>query len=615
MVSKNTLSFSHSPYLLQHKDNPVYWQEWSDEAFAQAKKENKPVFVSVGYASCHWCHVMAHESFEDLGTAKILNKDFICIKVDRQMRPDVDNFLMSYVQSTTGHGGWPMSVFLTHEKKPFFGGTYFPKEPKYGLPSFTQLLKSIVQVYHKGVSPEHFAKHTIPYEQSNGNPSNMLASLQRSFDAVHAGFGHHTKFPPWNPLFFLLRYFQRTKDKTALSLVTQTLDTMATYGLHDHLGGGFHRYCVDREWSIPHFEKMLYDQALTIWAYSEAYAITKKSAYKEIVAQTVQYLRRECLLTNGYVAALDADSERREGEYYLWSAQELKEMSAQEYFILPKEAHMEGKYVLHAKKKLTKAMRNKMLSFRQKRKAPEIDNQVLTCWNAMLGHALCIAGRYVDEQYLSLAQDLHQRLSAHVQEDSLANVITISRYSFDSACGQMGYLEDHSWFGLFSLSLYEATGIEKYLNYAKLMHTTITSLFWQKDLQDTCVRHEQLGETHAETVDHPVPSSTSVTLYFFSRMGRFTGQYPLKAEDLLKRLNMFSMQSPEHYGFLALVCEESLHPMIKGAISLPQYIPTYLRDPASDPLQLCIGVECRRFPSRQDIMQEIEALFEQGTKL
>ncbi len=608
-MRKNELASSLSPYLLQHKDNPVHWQEWKQEVFTQASEEHKPVFVSIGYSACHWCHVMAHESFEDKETADLLNAHFICIKVDKEVRPDVDSFLMGYVQHTTGHGGWPLSVFLTPDKKPFFGGTYFPKESQYGLPSFKELLRSILHLYKKGITPDKIPLRTFSLQESSADPAVMCSFLQRSYDPVYGGFGHFTKFPPWGALLFLLRHSLHSKE--ALAIVSPTLQNMADKGLYDLLGGGFHRYCVDREWSVPHFEKMLYDQAMALWVYSEAYALTKKTRYKEIVEQTILYLQRECLLTTGYAAALDADSKGKEGDYYLWTQKELSMLLKDPtmYFHLPKKGHLEGKCVLHMKKKLPAALHKKLLDARNKRTAQEMDRKVLTCWNSMLGHAFCVAGKYVDGSFIAAAQDLHQRLSAHVQEDSFTHLITVRRYSYEKPAELVGFLEDHAWFGLFSLSLYESTGIDKYLNHAKLMHTTISSLFWADDLSDISSQHELLGERIAELVDHPYPSSASATLYFFSRLGRLTGEYPLKAERLLKRSAFFPMQSPEHYGFLAALFEESTQPMIKGALEMSSYLPTYLRDPACDPLQICIGTSCRKFPSREDIFGELKRLY------
>jgi uncharacterized protein YyaL (SSP411 family) len=362
------LAQESSPYLLQHAHNPVDWYPWSDEAFERALSEDKPVFLSIGYSSCHWCHVMAHESFENAETAAYLNQNFISIKVDREERPDVDHIYMLAVQAMAGNGGWPLSVFLTPDRKPFSGGTYFPPEDRYGAPAFPKVLKAIYQAYHDrrpdlveiGQNIEKLiqplpdpASITLP--ASEDILKSAYANLLPDFDGIHGGFGAAPKFPHPMTLEFLLRYYLRYHEPAALEMVEFTLQKMAAGGIYDQIGGGFHRYSTDNEWLVPHFEKMLYDNALLSRIYLQAYQVTRNIDYSVIVEETLDYILREMQsAAGGFYSTQDADSEGKEGKYYLWMAEEIQKVLPLEqakstliHFGVSVEGNFEGLNILH----------------------------------------------------------------------------------------------------------------------------------------------------------------------------------------------------------------------------------------------------------------------------
>src|SRR5580765_973621 len=336
----NRLAEETSPYLLQHADNPVDWYPWGDEALARARDEDRPILLSIGYAACHWCHVMEHESFEDEATAAQMNEQFVCIKVDREERPDLDAIYMDAVVALTGHGGWPMTVFLTPEGEPFFGGTYYPPAPRHGLPSFRQVLETVSQAYRERRADvarsadqlveairqsSSLAPSTEPLTDSV--LSEAARGLIRSFDPEWGGFGGAPKFPPASTLESLLRWHRRTSDDQALEMVTRTLDGMCAGGMYDLLGGGFHRYSVDERWLVPHFEKMLYDNALLAPVYLHAWLVTGEERYRAVVDDVLAYVMREMTgPEGGFYSTQDADSEGEEGIYYVWTPEQLRDI-------------------------------------------------------------------------------------------------------------------------------------------------------------------------------------------------------------------------------------------------------------------------------------------------
>jgi len=367
----NRLIKEKSPYLRQHAYNPVDWYPWGEEAFEKANKEDKPLFISIGYSTCHWCHVMEKESFEDPEIAEILNKYFVPIKVDREERPDVDSFYMDACIALTGHGGWPLTVFATPDKKPFYVGTYFPKEGRWGRPGLKEVLLTIAELWQKDrqrllKSAEEITKvvssrkQTTPLENIELDPSLLhraFEELKAQFDPVFGGFGEAPKFPTPHKLLFLNRYYYRYGEKEALRMVELTLTRMRLGGIYDQIGGGFHRYSTDRYWLLPHFEKMLYDQAMLIFAYTEGYLLTDKKLFKETVFEIFEYLKREMLSPEGgFYSAQDADSEGEEGKYYTWSVDELKKVLTPEEFELAKRLYNveeRGNYLEEATRRYT----------------------------------------------------------------------------------------------------------------------------------------------------------------------------------------------------------------------------------------------------------------------
>ena len=415
----NRLAQETSPYLQQHRDNPVDWYPWGDEAFEKAKAEDKPVLLSVGYSACHWCHVMAHESFEDPYTAEMMNRLFVNIKVDREERPDVDAVYMSAVQSMTGRGGWPMTVFLTPDGRPFYGGTYFPKGDRHGLPGFTRILEAIVDAWRNRRQELLGQADKLTVALARGNdlsgaagPEGLeektleraVANLEQQFDTGHGGFGGAPKFPQAMTLDFLLRFHVRTGHPGALDMAVATLDAMAAGGMYDQVGGGFHRYSVDAQWLVPHFEKMLYDQATLLRAYLHAYQVTGEDRFRVIVEEIAGYVLRDLALpVGGFSSAEDADSEGEEGKFYVWSHAELAEVAGDDlpeverYWGASERGNFEGATILNVAERGTtrpeavEQARGKLFARREGRVRPGLDDKVLTGWNAMFASGLAEA--------------------------------------------------------------------------------------------------------------------------------------------------------------------------------------------------------------------------------
>ena len=444
----NRLIFEKSPYLLQHADNPVDWYPWGDEAFDRAAKERKPVFLSIGYATCHWCHVMAHESFEDSGVAALLNKDFICIKVDREERPDIDSIYMTVCQMMTGRGGWPLTVILTPEKKPFFTGTYFPKKSRFGMTGLIDLLPRIAQSWQERrddllASAEEIsaALRNEQEKPAEDFPDISLLhmgyeELARQFDPENGGFGRAPKFPAPHTLLFLLRFWKRTGETRALSMVEKTLTSMRSGGIFDQIGGGFHRYSTDAQWQVPHFEKMLYDQALLVMAYTEAYQATHNPEFRKTTDEIITYVIRNLTSPEGaFFSAEDADSAGGEGAFYLWTADETEKVLGKDdagvaarFFGITHAGNYQGEETGGEQNILTRkssiadmasssgiseielesrleSIRTKLFIARENRAHPSRDDKVLTDWNGLFIAALAQAARtFGNEKYLESAR-------------------------------------------------------------------------------------------------------------------------------------------------------------------------------------------------------------------
>src|SRR6266508_5247735 len=418
----NRLAGATSPYLLQHADNPVDWWQWGGEAFAEARRRDVPVLLSVGYAACHWCHVMAHESFEDEATAALMNERFVSVKVDREERPDLDQIYMTAVQGLTGRGGWPMTVFLTPEGKPFYGGTYYPPEDRMGMPGFRKVLLSVSDAY-KGQRSQvdlqaerltaFINEQTLMHAPADALEPVLLddafGALTKQFDSERGGFGGPPKFPQAMALDCLLAYHHRTRNPVALQMVEFTLLRMAQGGIYDHIGGGFHRYSVDERWLVPHFEKMLYDNALLARAYLHAYQVTGNAAYRRVVEETLDYVRREMVHpTGGFFSTLDADSEGEEGKYYVWTPEEIDGVLGVEeasiiksFYDVRPGGNFEHKTILTApadpeavasqhglsREQLDDVInraRAQLLDARSARVRPGLDDKILAAWNGLM---------------------------------------------------------------------------------------------------------------------------------------------------------------------------------------------------------------------------------------
>ncbi len=512
---QNRLSKEKSPYLLQHQYNPVDWYAWGEEAFEKARSENKPIFLSIGYATCHWCHVMEHESFENENIAAILNENYISIKLDREERPNVDEIYMSVLTQVMGQGGgWPMSMWLTPDLKPFYGGTYFPPDSRYGRPGFGSILIQLSEIWKNRledirVNSEEIVEHlkkmsTARYPKSEAplEPKiidNAYEKLKSNFDSDYGGFGHAPKFPQVSYLMFLLRYFHRTQKQDALLMVEKQLQAMSNGGIYDHLGGGFARYSTDEYWLIPHFEKMLYDNAQLIRIYSEAYQITKKEFYKIIAKETADFVLREMTdPLGGFYSAYDADSEGMEGKFYIWKKSEIQNILKQESEAFSNEYDVteSGNWndphhdmstfnVLNRIRTATdldssvnafhkfKAARDQLLLERSKRIKPLLDHKVLLSWNALMISALSFAGRALNEsKYIEAA-----RKSADFCIKNFKQKTNWLRRYCDGEVAIEAVLEDYSYFVSALLDLYEASFEAKYLELAIELNAYVVEKF------------------------------------------------------------------------------------------------------------------------------------------
>jgi uncharacterized protein len=561
---KNRLASETSPYLLQHSENPVDWYPWGREAFEKAKRENKPIFLSIGYSSCHWCHVMAHESFEDPEVAKILNENFVPIKVDREERPDIDEIYMKSVVSITGSGGWPLNVFLTPSLEPFYGGTYFPPSPRYGMPSFSNVIRNISQSWksdRKRIAESASQMKSSLAEMYNfkkGSESKIGPApieecyelLASSFDELYGGFGNAPKFPSPSNLFFLMRYYHGKKNSLALPLkmVRKTLDGMMRGGINDQVGGGFHRYSTDRYWVVPHFEKMLYDNALLIQAYTEAYLLTKDEEYARLVRETVDWAIREMKsVQGGFYSAIDADSKEGEGVFYTWTldefssalsaagfkAAEIEEVAR--YFSVTRGGSFEeGRNVLTAKSKvddhfreLIERAKEILLKVRGNRERPSTDDKILAGWNGLMISALGKAfGVFGEPLYLKEANSCANFILEKMCTTEKDGELKLGRsYRSDQLSGD-AFLEDYSFLINGFIDLYEADfNIEILKKALALANTMINEFndqagggFYQapSDASHLIVRAK-------DSFDGAIPSGNSLAALALLRLAEITG--------------------------------------------------------------------------------------------
>ncbi|HVZ80118.1 MAG TPA: thioredoxin domain-containing protein [bacterium] len=554
----NRLIHEKSPYLLQHAHNPVDWYPFGEEAFAKAKKEDKPILLSIGYSTCHWCHVMERESFEDEATAKLLNDDFVCIKVDREERPDVDQIYMNAVMALTGQGGWPLNVFLTPDLKPFYGGTYFAPDARYGRPGFPQVLRDLARVWKTQRAEVEKAGTQLAQvvgragTGAEGGPvkpgvtDQVLAELERGFDARDGGFRGAPKFPPSLQLQFLLRVHSATGNVKALAMVEKTLDKMAQGGIYDQVGGGFSRYSTDGIWLVPHFEKMLYDNALLARTYLEAYQVTGKEEYARIARETFTYLKRDMTSPEGaFYSAEDADSEGEEGKFYVWTPEELKKLLGEKdgtdfcsLYGATEGGNFEGRTILHLRKDLPEALRDigrdpawwertrdKVLQARGLRPRPHLDDKVLTAWNALMISSLSLGYRALgDPEYLRLAE----KASDFLYRDLFHQGRLLASYR-QGPSNIQAYIDDYAFLQEAQLDLYESTFDLKYLQRALDLQKDMDRLFWDEKAQgyfftgsDQKDAARLLARTK-EAYDGVIPSGNSVAVLNGYRLAEFTG--------------------------------------------------------------------------------------------
>jgi uncharacterized protein YyaL (SSP411 family) len=561
VIYKHTNGLIHetSPYLLQHAHNPVDWYPWGDKAFDKAQKEGKPVFLSIGYSTCHWCHVMERESFEDEQIAKIMNEHFVSVKVDREQRPDIDEIYMNAVVMMTGSGGWPLSIFLTPESKPFFGGTYFPPRDNFGRPGFGRVLLSVYEAW-KNRRQELVGSASKMGEllQSQINPtdkSNLSAEIlddaftnfRNSFDPVNGGFGNAPKFPQTVNLSLLLGYWHRTADNQALEMVEKTLDAMAAGGIYDHIGGGFHRYSTDARWLVPHFEKMLYDQALLGKVYLQAFQITKKERYAQIAREVFDYVLRDMTdPAGGFYSAEDADSEDKEGTFYLWDPKQTASVLGEEqarlfdaYYGVTNEGNFEeGKTILSittsiqqlherlhkdqaAIENILTAARARVFQEREKRIRPHRDEKIITAWNGLMISSLAYGGAVLDEEkYIKAAGR-----SAEFILNTLYQNGRLMRYYRDGQVVEKAFLDDYAFIAMALLDLYKATFDTKWLTKAKSLTDRMIELFADRDGGGfflTGKDSEKLIARTKPSSDSVIPSGNSVAALILLKLGRLT---------------------------------------------------------------------------------------------
>ncbi|MBI9016546.1 MAG: thioredoxin domain-containing protein [Phycisphaerae bacterium] len=591
---QNRLSQSQSPYLLQHATNPVNWYEWSDEAFEKARKENKPIFLSIGYSTCHWCHVMAHESFEDEQVAEVLNRVFVCIKVDREERPDIDNVYMQVCQMLTGSGGWPLTILMTPDKKPFFAGTYFPKNTVNGRIGVIDLANEVEKVWtdkHDQIllSAQEITEALKKSNTNSDGPAlniatidNAYKSLSQSYDSKHGGFSNAPKFPTPHNLTFILRQWHNNNDKQALAMVENTLQQMRKGGIYDHIGFGFHRYSTDRTWLVPHFEKMLYDQASLAIANLDAYQAAGKKQYAQTAREIFTYVLRD--MTDdlgGFYSAEDADSEGVEGKFYVWSETEIKKVldkdaadliikvfgvSKRGNFHDEASGQLTGANILHLTQPLEQwarqlkkpeselstqleSARQKLFNSRENRIHPYKDNKVLTDWNGLMIAALARGSQILDApQYYQAGKKSMDFILSTMLTDK-------GRLLHRWRNGQTGIeanLDDYAFLVWALLELYQVDFEVKYLEHAIRLNDIMLEDFWDDDMGGfffTADHGEKLLIRQKDIYDGAIPSGNSIAMLNLLKLSRITNntRWADKAEQVGKAFAKQVNANPSAY--------------------------------------------------------------------
>jgi uncharacterized protein len=561
----NRLANETSPYLLQHKDNPVDWYPWGAEALERAKQEDKPILVSIGYSACHWCHVMERESFEDEQTAADMNERFVSIKVDREERPDVDAIYMEACQAMTGHGGWPLNVFLTPGQVPFYAGTYFPPEPRHGMPSWRQVLAAIDDAWRNRRDEIEQSSQGIVKRLSGGallQPSesefdsglfdHALENLRATFDPVNGGFGGAPKFPPASTIEFLLR-----RGETEMS--SKTLVAMASGGMYDQIGGGFARYSVDARWIVPHFEKMLYDNALLARAYLHGWQVTGDALFEQVCRETLDWALREMQAPEGgFYSALDADSEGVEGKFYVWALDEVRDAlgdgadTAIAALGMSAEGNFEDRNIPVRAGELPGELKRRLYEARAKRVWPGLDDKRLTSWNALMISALAEAGAVLGEpRYLDAARDCADFLLQSMRDDDGRLLRTYK----DGRAHLNAYLEDHAYLVEALLTLYESTFEPRWFAAARELADQTIARFADDErggFFETSSDHEQLVARRKDLEDNPIPAGNSSAAYGLLRLAGLTGEheYEDRADGVLNLLHEFAPRHPQAFAHL-----------------------------------------------------------------
>ncbi len=589
----NRLAHESSPYLLQHKDNPVDWYPWDEEALARAAREDRPLLVSIGYSACHWCHVMAHESFEDSETARLMNERFVCIKVDREERPDIDALCMEACQAMTGHGGWPLNAFLTPERQPFYAGTYYPPEPRQGMPSWRMVLDAVADAWER--RREDVRQQGSQIQQSLAASARLepsaepiqeqllidsLATLNETFDRQHGGWGGAPKFPQASTIELLL-----ARGEREMSL--QTLRAMAAGGIYDHVGGGFARYAVDPTWTVPHFEKMLYDNALLARAYLHGWQVSGEERLVEVCCETLDWALREMRGDEGgFYAALDADSEGVEGKFYVWTLQELRDAlgepelaeQAIAYFGATERGNFEhGANVLEGRGPAPERLpeiRCKLYGARAERVRPGLDDKRLTAWNALMISALAEAGAVLERgDYLEAATRCAAFIGEGLNDDG--RLLRVWKHGR----GRLGaYLEDHAFLLDALITLYEATFDPRWYEQATTVADMTIERFEDSErggFFTTASDHEELPARRKDLEDSPIPSGNSAAALAMLRLALLSGEgkYERHGLGVLRLLSPIAGRYPQAFGHLLQAVDFYLAPVREVAIVGPDAEP------------------------------------------
>ena len=641
---QNRLIQEKSPYLLQHADNPVDWYPWGADAFTKAQSENKPIFLSIGYSTCHWCHVMAHESFEDLEVGKLMNETFVSIKVDREERPDIDAVYMKVCQMMTGSGGWPLTIIMTPDKEPFFAATYIPRESRFGLIGMLDLIPRIKELWSTRQTEvlDSASQITGALRQASSDISNEELSesmlhltyeqLASRFDQENGGFSIAPKFATPHNLLFLLRYWARTGNEQSLHMVEKTLQAMRSGGIYDHIGFGFHRYSTDTQWLVPHFEKMLYDQAMLAMAYTEAYQVTGKEEYAQTAREIFAYILRDMTAPDGgFYSAEDADTDGEEGKFYLWTHQEIAQVLSVEEanlatiaFSIKKDGNFsetDGRenisnilhltetleelatnlnISVHELKKNLEKIRKKLFAYREKRVHPHKDDKILTDWNGLMVAALSKGAQVLNEpQYASAAK---RAIDFTLNNMLMPDGRLLHRFR-DGQAALPAYIDDYAFLIYGMLELYETSFDSRYLEGAIALNGDLIDHFWDGDeggFYFTADDSESLLIRQKEIYDGAIPSGNSVAMLNLLRLARITGNHDFeeKAARIGRAFAANVRQSPFAYTQLMVALDFAIGPCYEVII---------VGDPQSDDTREMLDAIRRRFiPNKVVMLRQIE---------